>query len=156
MRKTALLPQIRCYYTPETRRWRLRPASQYRQWIQICIERLCLRRLQKIGYFFIPTSHMSALHEEFLQDSSATDVMTFDYGDALEIFIAPAYVALLCKEYGETFAEGIRRTMVHGLLHAAGRRDDTPAHEAAMRNEENFYLNLWKEMFHVKHVGRAV
>lgn len=156
MRKTTLLPQINFYYTPETRKWRLRTASLHKEWIRICLERLRLGRLRRIGYFFISPSHMAALHEEFLQDPSATDVMTFDYGEALEVFIAPAYVALLCREYGEPFPEGLRRTMVHALLHAAGWRDDTPDFQAAMRNAENVYLDLWEEMFHVKHVGRTV
>lgn len=156
MRKTTLSPKIGFYYTSDTRKWRLRPASQYRVWLQVCIERLHLSRLQRIGYFFVPTSHIMTIHEEFLGDPSATDVITFDYGEELEVFIAPAYVALLCREYGEPFSEGMRRTMVHALLHAAGRRDDTSDSRAAMRSEEDCYLDIWREMFHVKHVSGAL
>lgn len=156
MREATFSPKIGFYYTQETRKWRLRPARWYRAWVQACIERLSLNRLQKVGYFFIPVSHIIKIHERFLGDASATDVITFDYGEDLEVFIAPEYVALLCKEYEEPFAEGMRRTMVHALLHAAGWRDDTPENRAAMRKEENLYLDIWKEMFHVKHVGRAL
>lgn len=103
-----------------------------------------MRSLGRIAYYFVSRETIADLHAQFLGDPSPTDIMTFDYGDEAEIFIAPAVVRLQAQEYAVPYTEELRRVMIHGLLHLAGYKDDTPEEITTMRKAEDFCLSRWK------------
>lgn len=141
MRRDAFSPVIRFYGT----RGRLRSARRHRDWLVQCWQEMgASRSLLRVAYYFVSQETIAQLHTAFLSDPSPTDIMTFDYGDEAEIFIAPAVVRLHAREHAVSYAEELRRVMVHGLLHLAGFRDGTPEEIAAMRKAEDFCLSRWK------------
>lgn len=89
---------------------------------------------------------MSKLHEQYLDDPSTTDVMTFDLRETEEGPIDGELV-ICVDEAGreaETCGHGVERELllyaVHGVLHLLGYDDHDPEEAAAMHEEEDRLL----------------
>ncbi len=118
--------------------------------------RSCLDILQKKGAFPIPEGDLevafvnpdtcSRLHEDFFGDPSITDVMTFpgeaSDGHAGNIAICPQVALEQGKEYKTPFHEELTLYLVHGWLHLAGLRDDSPQAARDMRDAERQLMRL--------------
>jgi len=102
---------------------------------------------------------MAVLHAQYLGDPSPTDVITFPYIEEElvegEVFIAPQVVKALAMAYGEAADQALRRTLAHGLLHLLGWRDDTPARQREMRQQEALCLGLRDTIQRVSHETRG-
>lgn len=95
------------------------------------------RTLEKCPFYTIPPGDLSIavvdestickLHQEFLEDPTPTDVITFP-GDAEADFAGEIAVSIdqAIKEYsqhGNTFEEELFLYLIHGWLHLAGEDD---------------------------------
>ena len=95
---------------------------------------------------FVDTATISQLHRDFLQDASATDIITFDLGVTPEgwrlaaLAIAVPVAQDYAKAYGVSLREELRRLIIHGVLHLLGCNDHTPAEKKQMRRAENTLL----------------
>ena len=89
-----------------------------------------LGQLGEIGFVLVSDARIAALHEEFMNDPSPTDVITFPYG---EIVISAETAQREAQQRGLSLPEEIARYAVHGLLHLAGWSDAAPRNSAAMR-----------------------
>lgn len=83
---------------------------------------------------------LAALHGEFLDDPTTTDVITFDgdpgLGSAGEICVSADTAAAYAREHGRDFRHELTLYLVHGWLHLAGHDDLEPAKKRAMRRAE--------------------
>ena len=91
------------------------------------------------------------LNRRFLGHDYDTDVVSFPLGDpprsphdarALdgEVYVDLDTAAERHEEFGVSFADEVRRYVVHGVLHLAGYDDATPPERRALRALEDHYL----------------
>lgn len=72
---------------------------------------------------------IAQVHAEFLDDPSATDAITFPYG---EILVSCDTAATYASAHGIPCEEELFRYMVHGLTHLHGYLDYEPEDRAAL------------------------
>lgn len=94
----------------------------------------------ELSLVFLTDRALAALHGDFLDDPSTTDVITFE-GDAAhgiggEICVSADTAAAYAAEHGREFAEELTLYVVHGWLHLAGHDDLVPARKRIMRRAE--------------------
>ena len=103
-----------------------------------------------INYIFCDDTYLHKLNVEYLEHDTLTDVISFDYcvGNELhgDIFISVERVEDNAKDFGVSFANELKRVIIHGILHYCGYRDKTEEDEALMRTKEEEKIN----MFHVE------
>lgn len=123
----------------------LRHAHRHRSWLRACWQHYaCGRWINRVDYHFVSRETIAGLHARFLHDPTPTDILTFDYEDAAEIFICPEVVRENACLYAVSFSEELRRVLVHGLLHLGGLEDTTDAGRRDMRAAEDFCLRAWQ------------
>jgi rRNA maturation RNase YbeY len=77
----------------------------------------------------ISDEEISRVHADFLDDPSATDVITFEHG---ELLISVDTAERQAAENGLTVAEEVWLYAIHGLLHLGGWDDHEPLEAAEM------------------------
>jgi probable rRNA maturation factor len=88
---------------------------------------------------FMNQAEHCALHNEFLNDPSATDVMAFPYQDEDlfgEILVNVEMAAACAAEHQQTIAEEVLLYIVHGGLHLIGFDDTCESTRKEMRDAE--------------------
>jgi probable rRNA maturation factor len=94
----------------------------------------------ELSLVFLTDSALAQLHAEFLDDPTATDVITFEgdpsLGTAGEICVSADRAAAYAKEQRRDFSTELTLYLVHGWLHLAGHDDLKPAKKRAMRRAE--------------------
>lgn len=86
---------------------------------------------------------MQELNRRYLQHDYPTDVLTFVLETApleVEIYIGAEQAARQAAEYGVPVREEYVRLSIHGILHALGYDDQTPAQRHAMEARQEHYL----------------
>ncbi|MCE9618825.1 MAG: rRNA maturation RNase YbeY [Planctomycetes bacterium] len=83
---------------------------------------------------------MSELHRRHMNDPSTTDVLTFVDGDQADAAVCVDEARRRAPELGHELRHELLLYALHGLLHAGGMDDRTPAEFAAMHGEENRLL----------------
>jgi probable rRNA maturation factor len=94
---------------------------------------------------FVDEKTIRALHDDFLRDPSATDVITFDLGAMPEGRLAAIAVCVPVAEnyaerHGASLREELHRLVIHGVLHLLGYDDHTAAGKRLMRHREDEIL----------------
>ncbi|MCE5302051.1 MAG: rRNA maturation RNase YbeY [Planctomycetaceae bacterium] len=89
---------------------------------------------------------IAALHEEFLNDPTPTDVLSFVLERSAGLLegevVASADTARRCAaRYGNTPERELLLYVIHGALHLVGYDDATPQQRAVMRRKEKKYLH---------------
>jgi len=92
---------------------------------------------------------LAELHDDFLQDPSETDVITFP-GDlemefAGEICVSADRAFATCDSHLTSFAEELTLYIAHGLLHLAGYNDKTDEQCVEMRKGEKWVMDHLKK-----------
>ena len=104
----------------------------------------------EINFIFCDDEYLHKLNVEYLDHDTLTDVISFDYsiGNELhgDVFISVERVAENAKDFEVTFAQEIKRVIVHGVLHYCGYKDKTIEDERLMRLKEEEKIS----MFHVE------
>ena len=121
------------------------------------VEKLVLQVLEaenctcdEVSVTFVDTKRICALHEEFFQDDSPTDCISFPmdmeddetYRVLGEIFVCPQ--AALDYNPKHPYEE-TTLYIIHGLLHLLGYDDIDRKKRALMRNEEKRLMKLAKK-----------
>jgi probable rRNA maturation factor len=89
-----------------------------------------LSQLPEISFVLVSDARIAALHEEFMNDPSPTDVITFRHG---EIVVSAETARREARQRQLPLPQEIARYAVHGLLHLAGWSDTGPGAAAKMR-----------------------
>lgn len=100
----------------------------------------------ELSLAFLTDAKLAALHADFLDDPTTTDVITFegqpDLGFAGEICVSADTALAYAKEHDRDFSQELTLYVVHGWLHLAGYDDLRPAKKRRMRAAEARALKL--------------
>ncbi len=88
-----------------------------------------LSGLETVEISIVDDPTIAQVHADYLGDPSATDAITFPYG---EILVSCDTAARYAAEHGLGKEEELFRYMVHGLTHLQGYLDYEPADRAAL------------------------
>ena len=97
---------------------------------------------------FVDIQEIIALHRDYLNDPSPTDVITFDVGDDAvegEIYLCPQQAKIQAEEYGVSFREEVIRLIIHGILHLKGYNDIEAEERREMKTLENELVTLYSK-----------
>jgi len=114
-----------------------------RQLVQELINQTPALKGRSINIILTDDETITSLHGGFLGEATPTDVISFNLGEDLpqdesispeeraediwgEIYISMDQAQRQADELGETLNKEIAILAVHGLLHLAGHKDDTP------------------------------
>lgn len=133
-----MFPQIEIYLNTE-RDWVTEELlSRYQAALQALLPELLaapqgpdhvLSGLDTVEISVVDDPTIAQVHAEFLDDPSATDAITFPYG---EILVSCDTAAAYAAAHGIPQEEELFRYMVHGLTHLHGYLDYEPADRAAL------------------------
>lgn len=103
-----------------------------------CVLKFLNASCDEVAVYLISTPAISQLHDEFFQDPTTTDCISFPLGGAHlgEIFVCPATAMAYAKKKGLNPYEETALYIVHGLLHLLGYDDMTPKDKRVMRKKE--------------------
>ncbi len=94
----------------------------------------------ELSIAFLTDAALAKLHGRFMQDPSATDVITFegakDHGIAGEICVSVDAAARHAGRSAVAFSREVTLYVVHGWLHLAGYDDRSPGAKRRMRAAE--------------------
>jgi probable rRNA maturation factor len=100
----------------------------------------------ELSLVFLTDGALAGLHARFLDDPSATDVITFAgrpaLGSAGEICVSADAAARHVASRGGDLSAELTLYVVHGWLHLAAHGDHDPRERAAMRRAESAALAL--------------
>ena len=104
----------------------------------------------EINYIFCEDDYLLDLNQKHLNHDTLTDIISFDYslGNEIhgDIYISIERVRENAEDFNVTFAEELKRVIIHGILHYCGYKDKSESDEKLMRTKENEKI----ELFHVK------
>lgn len=111
----------------------------------------------EVGIHFVEKSEICDLHEEYFDDPSPTDCISFPI-DGLnkdasghcmlgDVFVCPEVALEYAKENGEQVSIEITLYIIHGLLHLMGYDDIEEKNRAKMRKAEKRHLE------HLQQIG---
>lgn len=118
-------------------------------------------RCDELSIHCVSSEDISKLHEEYFNDPSPTDCITFPIDDKEEetfykvlgdIFICPEVALNYAQAHLVSFEEELTLYIVHGLLHLLGYDDIEEEERALMKQEEASCMNLLKEKGLILHL----
>lgn len=102
----------------------------------------------ELSIAFIPKEEIARIHNQFMQDPTVTDVITFpgdpDDGIAGEICICPEVALDYSQTHESNFSEELSLYIVHGYLHLCGFDDIEDEDRASMRKAEAIAMSTLK------------
>ncbi len=117
-----------------------------------------------LAIHLVAAPEMARLNQRFLDHAGSTDVITFDYtGELASMGMGDAGGSAHLPEqlHGEIFIciddaqSELVRYLIHGVLHAVGYGDLTPADRGVMKREENRLLRMLSRQFSLRHLANA-
>ena len=116
--------------------------------IQLILERY-LDRVNPplvVSVTLIDDLKIGRVHLQFMDDPSATDVITFPYGEEGEILISVETAERQSLEYGVSVERELVLYLIHGLLHLSGYGDTTETSRAEMDElQESLLAEVFRE-----------
>ena len=97
-----------------------------------------LRNLQSLEVSILNDKQIALVHEEFMNDSTPTDVITFDYG---EILVSAETALAQSKALKVALEDEILLYIIHGMLHLGGYLDKDEADFNEMKIIQERILN---------------
>lgn len=117
--------------------------SQLRDSLQRAWQIYAGPRQAKLCLVLMKEEEHTALHDQFLNDPTPTDVMAFPYDDEDlfgEIMVNVDMAKQQCGRFGKNFSQEILLYVVHGALHLIGFDDLCEASKRNMRFAEQRVL----------------
>ncbi|MFW6348127.1 MAG: rRNA maturation RNase YbeY [Cyclonatronaceae bacterium] len=95
---------------------------------------------------YVDEAEILRINREYLQHDYVTDIITFSYhepGAPVEatLFCCAPRISAQAAELDQPETAEFERVLIHGLLHACGYEDGTPAQKARMTRREDHYLS---------------
>jgi len=100
-----------------------------------------------VNIIYVDNKEILKLNRKFLKHNRTTDVISFLFGDEINILEGEIYISIdtaiiQAKDYKVSLNEEIKRLAVHGALHLVGYKDDTDVKRELMHRLENKYLEM--------------
>jgi probable rRNA maturation factor len=113
------------------------------------------RHIENLNYIFCTDKFVRKINREYLKHDFYTDVISFDLSNTPGKIIGDIYISRdRIKENSSRFKASIsrelHRVIFHGALHLCGYNDKSALQKKIMKEKEDYYLNLYLKMFHVK------
>lgn len=147
-----MLPQIEIYVNVENEWVTEALAERFRQALQAMLPELLvaprgpdhvLSGLDVVEISIVDDPTIAEVHGEFLDDPTATDAITFPYG---EVLVSSDTAASYAAAHDIDREEELFRYMVHGLTHLHGYLDYEPAdREALFAVQEPLVVRFYPE-----------
>ena len=106
--------------------------------------------IDTLEYNFVDSEKMHSLNKKYLDHSTDTDIITFDYSVENEIsaeaFISHEALELNAQKHNQSVEKETLRLVSHALLHCFGYKDKSQDEKSLMRLKEEECI----AMFHVK------
>jgi probable rRNA maturation factor len=100
----------------------------------------------ELSLAFLTDAALARIHDDFLDDPTTTDVITFEGNAALEsageICVSADTAATFAITHDRDFSDELTLYVVHGWLHLAGYDDLKPAKKRRMRAAESRAMDL--------------
>jgi probable rRNA maturation factor len=100
----------------------------------------------ELSLVFLTDPALAKIHADFMDDPTATDVITFEGNPAVdqagEICVSADTALTYAKTQGSDFSRELTLYLVHGWLHLAGYDDLEPAKKRRMRAAEKRAIGL--------------
>lgn len=142
------------YIHEENTKFHVKQKRNLKSWLKNLIQRHH-KISGEINIVLRTDAELLEMNQEVLQHDTYTDIITFNYNFEDEIhgdlFISIERIKENASKFAEPIEEELKRVMAHGVLHLIGFNDKKKEEQERMRSEENKALDLYKEMFHVKH-----
>ena len=102
-----------------------------------------LSKLDEIEVNLVADEMIARVHDEFMNDPSPTDVITFHHG---EIFISLDTAEREGVKFGHSIEQEVLLYLIHGLLHLNGHDDKTTDERKVMKKvQEEILAEVWRE-----------
>lgn len=108
--------------------------------------------LDSLTIVFCSDRYLLKINQDFLSHNFYTDTITFDLSEDLgdlivgEVYISIERVRENALLLGVPFKEELLRVLFHGVLHLCGYKDKNEVEIAEMRQKEEYYLELFKNL----------
>lgn len=103
-----------------------------------------------INIIFCDDIYLSELNLTYLNHTTLTDIITFDYTDegiiSGDIYISIDRVKENALLYSKTFRDELNRVIIHGVLHLLGNKDKKPKDKSEMRKKEDDCLIILQSL----------
>lgn len=100
----------------------------------------------ELSIVFVDDPTIAEIHERFMSDPSATDVITFpadpEMDSAGEIILSVDHAQTRAIEINVPFHRELSLYLAHGWLHLAGYNDQTPEDRKKMRQVEDEAMKI--------------
>lgn len=100
----------------------------------------------ELSIVFVSDATIAQVHADFMDDPTATDVITFpanpEMESAGEIIVSVDHAISRAHELGEPFSRELSLYLIHGWLHLAGYDDRNDTDRAHMRAAEQAALQI--------------
>ena len=100
----------------------------------------------ELSLAFLTDAALARIHDDFLNDPTTTDVITFEGNASLasagEICVSADTAATFAATHNRDFSDELTLYVVHGWLHLAGYDDLKPAKKRRMRAAETRAMDL--------------
>jgi probable rRNA maturation factor len=108
------------------------------------------RKLKSLAYNFCSDEELFQKNKQFLNHTTYTDIITFDYSEenllSGEIYISADRVKENAEKFKIDFSDELIRVMAHGVLHLCGYKDKSPIQQKQMRAAENRAIKLFNSI----------
>ncbi|RAP27310.1 rRNA maturation RNase YbeY [Candidatus Marinamargulisbacteria bacterium SCGC AG-333-B06] len=99
-----------------------------------------------IEFTFIDDSFMKTIHQQYLQDGSATDIITFNLNSPLDpvgdVYICADEAERNASIYKTPLDHEIKYLILHGILHLIGYTDTNTLDKILMLDEQHRLLDI--------------
>jgi len=121
--------------------------------LKIWVEKIVVsekRKLKNLSYTFCSDEELFQKNKQFLNHTTYTDIITFDYSEenilSGEIYISAERVKENAEKFKIAFADELIRVMAHGVLHLCGYKDKSPIQQKQIRTAENRAIKLFNSL----------
>ena len=101
--------------------------------------------VDNIEYNFVDSKKMYSLNKDYLDHTTDTDIITFDYSEnktiSAEVYISKDMMIENAKENSQTPENECLRLMSHALFHCMGYKDKSPFEKKNMRSKEEEFIS---------------
>lgn len=123
----------------------LKKKSTLKQWIKCVVEKERYS-IGRINYIFCSDEELLKINAEYLNHTTYTDIITFDYTEVKKIsgdvFISIERVKENAEKFKIDFETELHRVLIHGVLHLCGYKDKSKSDKIIMRKKEDAALKL--------------
>ena len=101
--------------------------------------------VDNIEYNFVDSKKMYSLNKDYLDHTTDTDIITFDYSEnktiSAEVYISKDMMIENAKENSQIPENECLRLVSHALFHCMGYNDKSPIEKKTMRMKEEEFIS---------------